>query len=291
MLGVRTLLLCVAIANGVLLASLIVAHRSHRTANIVLALLVLLVTARLGPYALGFAGLYDAHRWLTFLPLDVSLAFGPLLWGCVVALTGGSLRTFAPHLAPAALQAAYWCACFALPSPTKWAWYVGGHLHIVAPLGLAAALISGAVYLVLAWRRYFAYQTWLDATYADRERARLGWLTGMLSAFAMALGASMLLAVYAWTVRPLSYAERFPVILGWAALAYALGMLGWRHGAALLPAMGAVAAPPDRLAPEPDRRADYAGAFRAWAMRARAEQWAGEEGRTSPIVAGRLRVS
>ena len=103
--------MCAALANGVVLTGLIALHRTNRTANLTLAALIFVVTARLGPYALGFAGLYDAHPWLTFLPL----AFGPLLWAYVVAVSGGSVSYPTWHLAPAGLQLAYWIACFALP--------------------------------------------------------------------------------------------------------------------------------------------------------------------------------
>ncbi|RZA17884.1 MAG: AraC family transcriptional regulator, partial [Proteobacteria bacterium] len=95
--------------NGVLMATLLAAVRHNRTAHRFLASLVGLISLRLAIYVLGFAGMYDEHPWITFAPLDASLAFGPLLWLYLVTLTRGAPpKRWGLHLAPAILQLTYY---------------------------------------------------------------------------------------------------------------------------------------------------------------------------------------
>ena len=129
--------------NGCLMAALLLAARGNRRANCFLAALVGLISLRLVIYVLGFAGMYDKHPWITFAPLDVSLAFGPLLWLYIIALTRGGPPTGWPlHLLPAAIQVGYSVVAFALPLGAKLRWYRGPHLDLVEPTGLAALLAS-----------------------------------------------------------------------------------------------------------------------------------------------------
>ena len=162
-LGIRSLVLLIGAINGVLLALPLLRARVNRTANRLLSALILVAALRLTPYVLGFAGAYDAARWLTFAPFDLTFAFGPLLWGYVVVLTTGALpKHWRWHLVPVALQLAYSLACFALPLDTKWDWYTGWHQRLVDPLFLGLLLASLSAYLLAAWRQYGRYRAWLD---------------------------------------------------------------------------------------------------------------------------------
>jgi len=80
--GPYSLLLLVAAANGLLLATLLllpVGKHPGSTALAALAALAAAIALRIAPYVLGFAGAYDTHPALTFAPFDVTLAWGPLL--------------------------------------------------------------------------------------------------------------------------------------------------------------------------------------------------------------------
>lgn len=276
--------------NGALMTGLLLGARGHDVANRFLAALVGLISLRLVIYVLGFAGIYDAHPWITFAPLDASLAFGPLLWLYVVALT----RDAPPpgwrwHLLPAALQLGYSTVAFALPLTRKLAWFRGPHLELVEPAGLAALLLSCTLYLAAAWRRQRAYQAWLDERYSERERWRLGWLTTILAAFAMTLLVTVLAALADAFVTPLDYFARTPVIFVTALLAYALGLLGWRHAGLDLPPQPWAADPaPEPAEPRPSRPA---AAFADWARRVEDEQWWRDEALTLPALARRLGTS
>lgn len=181
-------------------------------------------------YILGYAGAYDSHRWLTFFPFDLSFAYGPLLWLYIRVLTTGARpRRWLWHLFPAAVQALYFLIGFSLPLEQKWDWYTGPHLHAIAPLGAAFALVSASVYLLRSMREVAAYRAWLDSSYAHRDEARLTGLQWILAAFGIALLTACAFAFVSWFVQTLDYGARFPLMVVFALLTYSLGMLGWRN--------------------------------------------------------------
>ena len=288
--GVGTLswILTLLAFNGGILATLVATGRGNHTANRLLATLVGLISLRLAIYVLGFAGMYDDYPWLTFAPLDVSLSFGPLLWLYICALTRGQLpEHWKRHFIPAAMQFAYFCTTFALPIDAKLQWYRGEHLDIVEPLGLAALLLSSSAYLVATWRRQRGYQRWLDERFADRDQWRLGWLTAIVTAFAITLGAAVVAAIINQIIAPLDYFGRTPVIVASSLLAYALGLLGWRHAALNLPNQTARLEINARGA-----KVTRAGTlFATWARRVETQGWWREEGVTLSGIARRLGVS
>lgn len=280
-------ILAICAGNGAVLAALVASNPANRAANRFLALLLALISLRLLIYVLGFAGAFDAAPWLTFLPLDASLAFGALLWLYVDALTQGrAAARWLVHLLPAAAQIAYQAAAFALPLPAKWAWYTGPHLHVVEPVVLLFVLLSSAVYVGFAWRRHQRYQHWLDANFADREAWRLTWLRLMIAAFALALLLAAMLALWSAWVESLDYFQRTPVMFGFSLLVYVMGLLGWRHGAVAYPRPVAEAEPANQ-----ERRADYVDLCARWRHRVDTAEWWREEQVTLAEIARRLGVS
>ena len=307
-----SLLLLLGASNGFLLAIVLVRTRRDAATRL-LALLVAVVALRLMPYVLGYAGLYDAHRWLTFAPFDLSLAMGPLLWGYVVALTTGAapLR-WRRHLVAPLGQLAYLLACFALPLQAKWSWFTGPHLHRVEPALLTATLFSLGVYLHLAWRRHQGYQAWLAQNVSNRDDLRLPVVRAVLLVFAATTGVLAGFAAVGCLVAPLDYFDRFPLMAWMAALVYFLGLAGWRQASVPLPHLQPAsepdvepaAAPPfDGDAPVPASVAEEgAGASegsRAWTAvqageylaRLRAAGWWRDETLTLTKLAGHLGVS
>lgn len=276
--------------NGLLMAGLLIAVPGRRLANCFLAALAGLISLRLLIYVLGFAGIYDGHPWITFAPLDASLAFGPFLWLYIVTLTRGvPPRRWKLHILPAAVQMAYSTVAFFLPLPQKLYWFRGPHLEIVAPAGLYVLLISCSAYLMAAWLRQLDYQRWLDKRFSNRERWRLGWITTILAAFAATVLVAIMAAAINAAVTPLDYFARTPVIIVSALLAYALGLLGWRHSTLDLPAQPFIkAAGAGDATQRPSRPA---AAFVDWAQKIEAEGWWREEGLTLSDVAKRLGTS
>lgn len=287
-MGPLSILLLAGALNGLLLAAAIAAPGANRSANRFLAALIGLVSFRLGIYIAGFAGAYDRQPWLTFFPFDLSLAFGPLLWAYVATLTAGAPPAgWRTHFVPAALQLAYYTACFCLPLGLKTRWYAGGHLRLVEPAALSFILLSAAAYLGLSWQRYVAYQSWLDDHFGNREQWRLGWLQLMLGAFAILLALAASFALWNALLGALDYFARLPVMLGFCALVYVLGLLGWRHGASLYPHPG----PRGEEQTPAQRGTDYRALAAQWTRRIEAGAWWREEALTLGGLAGRLGVS
>ncbi len=285
-MGTLSWTLTILALNGVLMGALLATSGRNRTANRFLAALVVIISVRLAIYVLGFAGAYDDHPWIIFAPLDASLAFGPLLWLYVETLTRGRPPgNWRLHLIPGASQIAYSCVAFALPLDAKLRWFRGPHLDWIEPAGLAALLASCGVYLMLAWRRQRDYQRWLDDSFAERERWRLGWMKVILAAFAATAAAAAVTAIVDVAIAPVDYFGRTTVVVASSLLAYALGLLGWHHGSLDLPAQPVAQAPPE---PRPSRPA---AAFPAWSRRVEAEGWWREEGLTLSEVASRLATS
>jgi AraC-like DNA-binding protein len=273
-MGPLSLSLAIGAANGFALSVLLAFTARRRWANLALAALIALLALRLGPYILGYAGAYDSHRWLTFLPFDLSFAYGPLLWIYVRMLTEGAAPPrWRLHLAPAAIQLAYWLVCFALPLDAKWSWYTGGHLGIVAPIGAALGLSTAGAYLAASWRAAQRYQHWLDGTFANRDEARLQTLRVLLAAFAVTLAVAAGFAITTWFIVPLDYFARFPLMVAFAGLSYALGLQGWRNASLeyppYRPAPDTVVDPPATPAPA----VDYAAQGEAWRARTVQAGW------------------
>lgn len=286
-MGQAALILSIGAINGAVLATLVGTLRANRAANRFLAAFIALVSLRLGIYILGFAGAYDDHPWITFLPLDMSLAFGPLIWLYVSTITKGAPSPgWRWHLVPGLGQFLYSLTCFALPLPLKRQWYGGGHLGWVEPVAMVLIIVSCSVYFYAAWRRYGAYQQWLDDHFGNREQWRLSWLRSLLVAFAATLILTILFALWNTFVTPLNYFGRLPLMLGFCGLTYSLGLLGWHHGA--------VAYPPEteHAAPSSDRdRTDYRALAAVWHRRTEEAEWWRDEALTLADLAQNLAVS
>lgn len=232
----RSISLLLGAFQALVLAMLLIASRRNAAANRLLAALLVVIVLRITPYIIGFAGFYDAYPWLTFAPLELSLAIGPLLYLYVRRLTDGPLpRGWALHLLAPAVQLGYYAGTFSLPLEMKWWWNDAVHEPWLLPVETAAALLSFGVYLAAAWRRYRDYQRWLDENLSNREELRLGWMRGSLLACGGLLALWTAFACTEWFVRRLSYLDRFPLYLALAVLVYYLALQGWRHAGLVYP--------------------------------------------------------
>lgn len=231
-LGWRTALLGAAILQLVVLAIALTFSDGVRSANRLLAALLIVIAGMLVPYAIGFAGFYDAWRGLTFLPVSISLAIGPLLWAYASTLDDGRPpRRLRLHLAPPAIQFAYFSLCFLLPLDAKWAWYTGGHRDWVDPLFEAGTLVSLAAY---AWavgvvlRRRAAR---LAQARSDDDRFAAGWLKAVWIALVLGLGLNLGFSAWSWLSGGIDFFQQTGLYLGLGVLGLWLGVGGWRHAA------------------------------------------------------------
>lgn len=266
---------------GALVALLLWCAGGNRSAQRLLAALLLVAVLRLMPYVLGFAGAYDAWPWLSFAPFDLRLAVGPLLWLYLRRLVTPALPPrWGWHLAPAALDLAYMLWAFALPLDQKHAWDAQVHAAWISPMQNAAGAVSLAIYLVLALRLRQRYLGWLQAHVSDRDAQRQPWVASVLLALGLWLAVSTGFDLYGVLVAPLTYYDRFPQYLAFSALVLWLGLEGWRHAGRAVPLMRPL--PP--AAPGRDWNATADG----WRERIRHEGWWRQPGLSLSDVAQRL---
>lgn len=278
--GWRSATLTVVIVQLVMLAAALTRPLANRVANRTLAALLVVLAGIVTPWAIGFAGLYDRWRWLTFAPFQITLAVAPLLWLYATALTTGRWPARGwRHLMPAGVQFAYLFASFLLPLPLKDRWAdisyaaVGRTTDLLTDVGLAVYGLAG-LRLLRRYRILLADQRSDDARFAGR------WLARALVA------AALLLPIWAgyvsWdAVDPLGYKGLMGQYLAIAAFALFLGIEGWRHAALPFPHLAAVA-------PEPAPRRDWRAQGEAWAVVVETQGWARDPELTLPTLARRL---
>lgn len=266
--GWRTALLTVAFAQILLIAAALARPIRNRAANRALAALLVVLAGIITPWMIGFAGFYDTWRWLTFLPVQITLGVGPLAWMHVEALVHGRLpRRAALHLAPAAVQFLFLAASFCLPLALKnlWAGLIETPYDVVTSLLL---LVSLPAYTLACARTLAQYRAFLADQRSDDHRFAVLWLRNLLVA--------LTLLIIGWTisglwnlVSPLGYTGFMWLYLLIAAVAIYLGVEGWRHAQLPFPPMlDALAEPP---AAGPTR--DWAAIGRQWADQVEAQGW------------------
>ena len=236
--GFRTATLLIFALQGYVVAALLLAAKRNRAANRALAGLIASMALWLTPDIIGFAGFYDRWPWLTFAPFEIRLLTGPLFYLYVDALTRGQAqRGWWIHLVPAALELTYLTVCFLLPFDAKMAWADGPHERLIAPILNIARLASMGFYLVLAWRRYRAYQTWLADHVSFGADFRLTWIATFLISLGVLIALWAAFHVVNIFITPLGYFAWFWMHLAVAVVSYFLGLAGWRAADREYPAM------------------------------------------------------
>lgn len=281
-----------AAAFGALVALLLWFAQGNRSAQRLLAALLLVAVLRLMPYVLGFAGAYDAWPWLSFAPFDLRLAIGPLLYLYLLRLvTPALLPRWGWHLAPAFIDLAYMLWAFSLPLADKTHWDGAVHSAWISPLQDAAGAISLALYLVLALRLRRRYLAWLRQHVSDQDAQRQPWVASVLLALGLWLAISTGFDLVSALAQPLSYVDRFPQYLAFSGIVLWLGLEGWRHAGRTFPQMTPAAAPPTPpppAAPSGQPGRDWHATAGAWSERIEHEGWWRQPGLTLAEVAQRL---
>lgn len=250
--GWRTALLGLAALQILALAVAVAMESANRIANRMLAGALVVIAGLMVPYVIGFAGFYDAFRWLTFTPFAVPLALGPLLYGYAHALADGRAppRMLLHLLAPAA-QLAYLSLCFLLPLSVKWDWYAGGHNDVVAPILTGLSILSLAAYALAIRGLLVRLRSRLADQRSDDDRFSARWL-GRVQA-AILIGLTVQAGFWLWSALTggISFFQETGLYLAMGALGLYLGVAGWRHAA--------LAPPLARTNPEPETETPSAG--------------------------------
>lgn len=244
-LGWRTALLGAAVLHCLCIALALIFAEGNRSANRFLAGALAVLAGLLLPYALGFAGAYDAFRWLTFAPFAVPLALGPLLYLYSRSLGGRAKADVAVrHLALPAAQVMYFTVCFMLPAPLKWDWYTGGHRAWVSPVFDFLALVSLAIYAWATWRFLGSFRARLADQRSDDDRFAAIWLSRVV--VILLAGLTLEVGFWLWSIGigGTNFFQETGLYLGLGVLSVYLGVAGWRHAALPMPLENVEADPP-----------------------------------------------
>lgn len=239
--GFMSLILAFGAFQGLVVATLLLSSRRNRTANRILASLMVITVLRILPYILGYAGFYDVYPQLSFAPYNIGLAFGPLVFFYVKRLTHDNLtRRSWIHLLPALVEFCYYSSIFPRSLAFKTAWDRQVQEPWVAPIEQVLILLSAAIYTGVSVRMYRQYQQWLTSHFSFSEDYRATWLRNFLGAFAVLLFVWATFVATERLVHPLNYFTEFPLYILFTLFIYYLGLEGWRHSGAPYPSRSAV---------------------------------------------------
>ncbi len=239
-MSARSAILLIGAAHGLAIALLLAFRKPNRTANLLLAGMLVTLTMELTPQILGFAGFYDTYPWLSFAPFNVTYSYGPLIYLYTARLIlGRTPRRWLWHLAPAFAQFAYYSFWFLQSLETK-LWFVDAyHEPYVVPAETLITLTVAMAYLIAAFRLFRRYQRWLPQAVADRENFRMPWLRNYLIAASVGYLVGLGFELVDTLIQPLSYRQEFPMYVVLALMVYYVGIEGYRHAGLAYPAMPA----------------------------------------------------
>jgi AraC-like DNA-binding protein len=268
--------LAVGAAHGLVTAALLATTPRNAQANRFLALLIVLMTAQLVPYIIGFAGFYDDYPALSYLPVNVSLGYGPALYFYVCGLTAQKpAQKWSWHFLPMLVQLGYYVFVFLHPLAFKNRWDTYVHVPYVDPAETMLIFASFGGYLWAALRRSQSYQAWLDANLSNREEFRLSWLRSFLLLLSLTLLLWIGFQLTDWFLRDIGYFQWFWFYVWLTGLVYVLGLLGWRNAGLAYPQPGpAVSAPEPEPEHTPEQSAAPAPPARDWQKQG--QLWAAE---------------
>ena len=285
--GWRVAILGVASLQLLVLAAAITVQTPNARANRLLTAFLIVLVGVVTPYTIGFAGAYDAWRWLTFAPFAITLALPPLLFAYTHALVRGRLPDrFTAHVMPPLIQFGYFLICFVLPPDAKWGWYTGGHNRFINPAFELALLVSLGVYATASLRLLAAYRRDLAQARSDDDRFATGWLTRVIVALAAVLVLYAAFTLWDWLSGGIDFFQETGLYLSLAAIGLYLGVEGWRHATLRFPIPERATLDPT-LAEAPSAP-DWVAVAAGFDTRLRAADWAAEPDLSLPVLARRL---
>lgn len=255
----------------------------NRTANRTMTALLVVLAGMITPWMIGFAGFYDKWMWLTFAPLQISLAVAPLFYLYAHALVTGHWPNSGKwHLAPALAQFLFYSICFLLPFDTKMRWFelASPTINWTTGIGTIAGL---GIYGRASFNLLRAYRSALTAARSDGHRYAARWLGRAVAALAALLIIWTIFLVWDWLL-PLGYTGLMGLYIAIGTFALYLAIEAWRHAALPFPQLASLRAVADTL--PPPRNWKHLGD--EWAEKVRSEGWAVDPELSLSALARRL---
>jgi AraC-like DNA-binding protein len=225
----------VGAAQGVLLAIVLYAHRTKRTANRLLAALMATVSLYLLGEVYYSTGLVRAYPIVFGFSHPLPWLFGPIVYLYTVAASNAAWRFRARdalHFAPAVLVVIATLPIYLLNGAEKIALFDGiqaGHVPGMLAILSPFKYVSGIAYSLVTIRFLQQHRRQVENSYSNTARVNLRWLLWLSGAAA----AIWLLAVTvnASSLVPQTVARNSgsAVSLAIAVLVYAIGYMGFRQ--------------------------------------------------------------
>ena len=293
--GPFSVTLLVLSIQGMLLVGLLLSSSTNRSSNGFLAAFLSGVVLLTTPFTIGFAGFYDAFKWLNFAPFYWDLGFGPLVWLYVRQMGRSKLP---PHLVwhfvPMALEVSYYFLVWVLlPTIAKESYNDHVHVVFVLPALRLARYLSYLSYGILTFKTFSRYQAWLAEHSGLREEFRMRWLAAtlaLIACIALAQASTSLLDAVSDRV---TYRNQFPLYLAFSGLVWILGLEGWRHSIWNSPKMDlseprSNQVPVGQVLPAESLATDWRRQAEVWVARMDLEAWWREPTISLATVARRL---
>ena len=221
----------VGAVQGLLLVVVLLAHRANRTANRLLAALMLAMTLYLASGVYLATGLFETYPHFFGLSYPTTWLFGPLVYLYAVAASDRSWRFRRRHLLhflPAALITLAVSPYYMMSGAEKIAFY---HRLLAGDVPARMAFIeptkfpSGIAYSVLTGLYLRRHRRRVEDSYSNTARRNLSWLGWLAGA---AAGIWLIATVSEFTEVGQRLREEH-VTLAIALLAYAIGYMGLRQ--------------------------------------------------------------
>lgn len=261
---------------------------ANRAANRWLAAYLLVLACVAFDYTIELARLDREWRWLRHLPLGVTMALGPLLFGYLHRLTSGRAPSRAwLHFLPAGLQGLYLAGVFFAPESVR-APLTDGRargpldqaLQVALPLSLAAYAAAG---LVLMGR----YRTRALQARSDVDQFAARWVRNVLVVLVLSAAGEALVRAAVLAGRRVDVFDVYPFHVWLLATGAYLGVEARRFLERPFPAMGVVVA--SEPVPAPDK--DWRSMGVEWRARTWEAAWWREPNLTLADLARRLGVN
>lgn len=289
-LGWRTLLLMLVSVHLLIAAGFLLRRQHERRANTYLVLLLVVAVGHFTPQMIGFAGFYDRWPQLSYTPFALDWFLGPLVWAYAWSLTREDIPPPGHWLwLPGFLELGYGLVMMVQSEATKAWWSEHIHRPYIANLEDTGGLLALIVALILSWRHYQRYRSWLKDHSSAASEFDPRWLGAFLVAMGVLITAIGINEAAIIVFGSLTYIQQYPVYIAAGAVFYVLALGALLQQREAFPKMQAGDAQLDEQEQETESSGrDWTAEAVGLRQRILAENWHLEPRLTAPDLARRL---
>ena len=228
----RSIIVFICILQGAVFAALLFLRylRLKRSADLWLAVLIVLLCSSLLTPLLGFANVYDRNQWLTFFPFRIAYAAGVSIWFYVLTLTNAKRKIGRKDwllFIPSAVYLIFRLTLFAQSLEVKSRFDDNYYTPLISPFIAVTEFAWNGVLLYFSIRYYRTYRAWLNENFSDTERIKFNWLRNFLYLFTFVFVLDAIFDLTGNFFLHLSYIQYFYFEFVLALITYYLGIAGY----------------------------------------------------------------